>query len=198
MKSASAVSCLSCSYCDAIRVKGTRYPCSVFGSWPSRFWDCRRCHLFHGMTRNRPRACASRSRCPLHRKRESWHDGIGCAVRRIRPRPPEPRDTQTQERRECHEKECELKSVPASKSSRLCVRSSCQETRCSSPIRRERSRQSLLHGGEQPAGDARPRPAVDDRLPGGLPQHVVLGWRKCEHLIQLAGEIGRIAGLEGC
>jgi hypothetical protein len=66
------------------------------------------------------------------------------------------------------------------------------------PIRRERSRQSLLHGGEQPAGDARPRPAVDDRLPGGLPQHVVLGWRKCEHLIQLAGEIGRIAGLEGC
>ena len=63
---------------------------------------------------------------------------------------------------------------------------------------RERSRQSLLHGGEQPAGDARPRPAVDDLLPGGLPQHVVLGWRKCEHLIQLAGEIGRIAGLEGC
>src|SRR6516162_2758048 len=80
----------------------------------------------------------------------------------------------------------------------LCARSSCQETRCSSPIRRERSRQSLLHGGEQPAGDARPRPAVDDRLPGGLPQHVVLGWRKCEYLIQLAGEIGRIAGLEGC
>ena len=64
--------------------------------------------------------------------------------------------------------------------------------------RRERSRQSLLNGGEQPAGDARPRPAVDDRLPGGLPQHVVLGWRKCEHLIQLAGEIGRIAGLERC
>src|SRR5882757_5072795 len=95
-------------------------------------------------------------------------------------------------------KECELKSVPASKSSRLCARSSCQETRCSSPIRRDRSRQSLLYGGEQPAGDARPRPAVDDRLPGGLPQHVVLGWRKCEHLIQLAGEIGRIAGLEGC
>src|SRR5262245_22795662 len=58
--------------------------------------------------------------------------------------------------------------------------------------------QSLLHGGEQPAGDARPRPAVDDRLPGGLPQHIVLGWRKCEHLIQLAGEIGRVAGLEGC
>ena len=104
----------------------------------------------------------------------------------------------SQERRECQEKECELKSVPASKSTRLCTRSSCQETRCSSPIRRERSRQSLLHGGEQPAGDARPRPAVDDRLPGGLPQHVVLGWRKCEHLIQLAGEIGRIAGLEGC
>ena len=25
-----------------------------------------------------------------------------------------------------------------------------------------------LHGGEQPAGDARPRPAVDDRLPGGM------------------------------
>src|SRR5882724_10233267 len=72
------------------------------------------------------------------------------------------------------------------------------DARCSSPIRRERSRQSLLHGGEQPAGDARPRPAVDNRLPGGLPQHVVLGWRKCEHLIQLAGEIGRIAGLEGC
>ena len=65
-------------------------------------------------------------------------------------------------------------------------------------IRRERSRQSLLHRGEQPAGDARPRPAVDDRLPGGLPQHDVLGWRKCEHLIQLAGEIGRIASLEGC
>jgi len=95
-------------------------------------------------------------------------------------------------------KKSELKSVPASKSSRLCARSSCQETRCSSPIRRERSGESLLHGGEQPAGDARPRPAVDDRLPGGLPQHVVLGWRKCEHLIQLAGEIGRIAGLEGC
>ena len=59
-------------------------------------------------------------------------------------------------------------------------------------------KKSLLHGGEQPAGDVRPRPAVDDRLPGGLPQHVVLGWRKCEHVIQLVGEIGRIAGLEGC
>src|SRR5262249_18999336 len=85
---------------------------------------------------------------------------------------------------------CTIKRLP---SSRLCARSSCQETRCSS-----RSHQSLLHGGEQPAGDARRRPAVDDRLPGGLPQHVVLGWRKCEHLIQLAGEIGHIAGLEGC
>src|SRR3954462_13966772 len=36
---------------------------------------------------------------------------------------------------------------------------------------------TLLHAGEQPAGDAPPRPAVDDRPPGGLPQHVVLGWR---------------------
>ena len=95
-------------------------------------------------------------------------------------------------------KKCELKSVSASKSSWLRARSSCQKIRCSWPIRRGRSRQSLLHGGEQPAGDARPRPAVDDRLPGRLPQHVVLRWRKCEHLIQLAGEIGRIAGLEGC
>ena len=33
MKSASAVSCSSCSYCDAISVKGIPYPCSVFGTW---------------------------------------------------------------------------------------------------------------------------------------------------------------------
>jgi hypothetical protein len=31
MKSASAVSCSSCSYCDAIRVKGTPYP--LFRVW---------------------------------------------------------------------------------------------------------------------------------------------------------------------
>ena len=31
MKSASAVSCSSCSYCDAIRVKGTPYP--LFHVW---------------------------------------------------------------------------------------------------------------------------------------------------------------------
>ena len=56
---------------------------------------------------NRPRARAFLSRCQHDHTRESRHDVIGCAVRRIRPRLPEPRDTQTKERRECQEKECE-------------------------------------------------------------------------------------------
>jgi hypothetical protein len=34
--------------------------------------------------KNRPRARASRSRCPLHRKRESRHHASGCKIARIR------------------------------------------------------------------------------------------------------------------
>ena len=30
-------------------------PCSAFGNSPSRSWDCRRCHLFHGRNTNRRR-----------------------------------------------------------------------------------------------------------------------------------------------
>src|SRR5947207_14790599 len=51
MKSASAVSCLSCSYCDAVDVERHTIACSAFGNSPSRSWDCRRCHLFYGRTR---------------------------------------------------------------------------------------------------------------------------------------------------
>ncbi len=51
MKSASAVSYSLRSNCEATHVKGHTMACSAFGNSPSRSWDCRRCHLFHGRTR---------------------------------------------------------------------------------------------------------------------------------------------------
>src|SRR5918911_3015051 len=85
-----------------------------------------------------------------------------------------------------------VKSVPPSNASRASARSCCQETFCSSPTEGAYS----PDGREQALGDARPRPARDHRLPRGAAQRLAVLGGQPEQLVQLRGELARVAGRE--
>src|SRR6478736_3065389 len=85
-----------------------------------------------------------------------------------------------------------VRSVPPSKAARACSSSSWYGTFCASPI----EARSLFHGQEQAFCDAGPRPALDSDAASGGAERLPTLLREAEQVVELAGKVDRVRGLE--